>query len=113
MGCRPYLSQADPGLRKVDEQAVLSPPPRRAYFLEGEIVSVLLQLDLHDERDGVHWKKHHGQHGGCGPGKNDVFLRTTALMLGKKRQRLFGVTGGLQHGASHNLDRRVVSFRLC
>lgn len=48
-----YLTQADPGFRKVDEQAVLRPPPSGSDLLQSEIVPVLLEVDLDNKGNGI------------------------------------------------------------
>lgn len=47
--------QPNPRLGQVYQQAILRPPPRRSNLLHGEVVSVLLEMDLHDESDGIHY----------------------------------------------------------
>lgn len=50
-----YLAHADPGLRDVDEQTVLSPLSCiRGLFL-GKVKSVLLQVNLYDQRHSVQY----------------------------------------------------------
>lgn len=51
-----YLAHANPRFGEVDKQAILGPSSGSGDFLEGEVGSVLLEVDLGNQGNGVDYK---------------------------------------------------------
>lgn len=50
-----HQPQANPRLGEVHQQAILRPPPGSSDLLDGEIIPVIVQVNLHNKRNGVHY----------------------------------------------------------
>lgn len=51
-----YQSQPNPRFSQVDQNAVLRPPPRSSDLLNGEIIAVLLQVNLYNQGNSIDYK---------------------------------------------------------
>lgn len=48
-----YQPDAHPRLGEVDKQVILRPPPRGRDLLQREVIPVLCEVNLHNQRDSL------------------------------------------------------------